>query len=208
MVARALTAQISESFLRVEDSQRILSRLYKVALSHTGSELGFLRQTLTFFNLPELLIRLIMRCVTCSKPRILWKGKPLLTVSPSCGLRQGDPFSPYLFVLCMERLAHTIDEVVTNGAWEPVDICRGGPAFSHLFFADDLILMARATPQSVESVRSVFDAVCSSSVFCVNAGKSKAFFSRNLEIRTQRRLARTLGIEKAQNLGRYLGVLI
>ncbi|CAA0816650.1 Unknown protein [Striga hermonthica] len=40
--------------------------------------------------------------------QILWNGAPSESFHPSRGVRQGDPISLYLFVLCIERLAHSI----------------------------------------------------------------------------------------------------
>ncbi|KAG8370662.1 hypothetical protein BUALT_Bualt13G0006600 [Buddleja alternifolia] len=74
----------------------------------------FLAQTLRFFLIPESLIRLIMNCVESANLHFLWNGEPLDPIAPSCGLRQGDPLSPYLFVLCMERLAYLIEEEVNT----------------------------------------------------------------------------------------------
>ncbi|XP_061362742.1 uncharacterized protein LOC133306440 [Gastrolobium bilobum] len=55
--------------------------------------------------------------------------------SPNQGLHQEDPLSPYLFILCMERLAHLINVAVQEDVWKPIRLNRRGPLLSHLFFA-------------------------------------------------------------------------
>ena len=50
-----------------------------------------------------------MSCVETVKLSLHWNGKKLEWFHPSRGTRQGDPISPYLFVLCMERLGHIIN---------------------------------------------------------------------------------------------------
>lgn len=53
---------------------------------------------------------------------------------PTRGIRQGDPLSPYLFVLCVEKLDHCINDAISVGRWKPIVISRGGPPISHFFF--------------------------------------------------------------------------
>lgn len=76
----------------------------------------FLQETLELTGLQEDLIRLIMQCVSTTRMSILWGGEISESFTPTRGLRQGDPLSPYLFMLYMERLAHIINDVVKDGS--------------------------------------------------------------------------------------------
>ncbi|QHN83565.1 uncharacterized protein DS421_20g705850 [Arachis hypogaea] len=105
----------------------------------------FLESTLIAFGFPIITVNLIMTCVRASSLSIMWNGNRLDSFAPRRGLRQGDPMSPYLFVLCMERLTCYISHKVVEGVWKPVSVTRGGPKFSHLMFADDLLLFCQAT---------------------------------------------------------------
>lgn len=53
------------------------------------------------------------------------------------GIRQGDPLSPYLFIICAEGLTSHIHQAIGRRDIHGVNICRGAPTVSHLLFADD-----------------------------------------------------------------------
>lgn len=107
---------------------------------------SFIRDTLCEMNLPIRLIEIIMECITASSLQILWNGEKTEPFKPSRGIRQGDPLSPYIFVLCMERLNQVIEAAIIEDKWKPIHASRGGPKLSNLFFADDIILFAE-TPR-------------------------------------------------------------
>lgn len=58
----------------------------------------FLEDTLKKVGIPGNIINLIMQCVSTCSMKILWNGQKLDEFTPSRGLRQGDPLSPYLFL--------------------------------------------------------------------------------------------------------------
>lgn len=79
------------------------------------------------------IISLIMHGISSTSISLLWNGSKTPNFSPVCGLRQGDPLSPYLFVLWMERLGGMIDAAVRDRNWLPLHQTKDGPRLSPLF---------------------------------------------------------------------------
>ncbi|KAL8143636.1 hypothetical protein V2J09_016668 [Rumex salicifolius] len=102
----------------------------------------FLRSVLHQAGLPTHLVEVIMLFQTRGAMNILWNGAQAHSLMPLRGIRQGDPLSPYLFVLCMVRLFLIIQGAVECGHWNPVTI--GNVQLLHLFFVDDLVLFPQA----------------------------------------------------------------
>lgn len=90
-----------------------------------------------------------MNCICSSSFKVLWNGKKYDTFRPSRGIRQGDPLSPYTFVICMDNLSHIIADSVREGNWKPMKVGRQGLNISHLNFTDDLLLFAEASVEQM-----------------------------------------------------------
>lgn len=67
-----------------------------------------------------------MSCVSTASMQLLWNDAVSTSFLPTRAVRQGDPFSPYLFVLGMERLGHLINAAVKENQWDPIRLVRGG----------------------------------------------------------------------------------
>lgn len=89
------------------------------------------------------------------------------------GVRQGGPLSPYIFVLCIEKLSHLIQTSAEIGQWKPIKSSQHGPLVSHLFFANDLILFAEASTSQARVLKKVVDSFCKLPGQSVNFDKSK-----------------------------------
>lgn len=168
----------------------------------------FLEETLAAFQFPQCLIHLIMFCVRHTSSEILWNGTPLEAITHACGLRQGDPLSPYLFVLCIERLSYMVNEAVLKKKWAPIKPCRGGPAFLHILFADDLILMGKATTTNARVIKRIIDRFCACSGLNLNPAISKVFFSKTSGASLKRTISDILGFGQTPNLRKYLGIYL
>ena len=65
-------------------------------------------------------------------------------IKPSRGIRQGDPLSPYLFLLCVEWLSSLLNKAKEEKRINGVLAVRNGPQVTHLFFVDDSLLFCHA----------------------------------------------------------------
>ena len=103
-------------------------------------EWGFIKKVMEQLGFNERWISLIMQCITTVTYSVLINGEAHGCIVPSWGLRQGDPLSPYLFLICADGFSSLINDAVRNNLLSGVSICRGSPMITHLFFADDSLL--------------------------------------------------------------------
>ena len=156
-------------------------------------------------NLSADLIDLIMSCVLIVSTSILVNGEALDPIYPSRGIKQGDPLSPYLFIMCMDFLGQLIQEKCEVKRWQLVKASQSGPSFSHLFFMDDLVLFGKADGRECAVIRDVLDEFCSMSGQSVSITKSRVYFSPNVDRDTRESLCDILGFASTASLRKYLG---
>lgn len=118
---------------------------------------SFIENTLKEARIPWNIIQLIMTCVSSTTMQILQNGSFTEEFTSTRGVWQGDPISPYLFVLKMEILGHAIKKSVLGGNWKPIVLSKGGPPLSHLFFVDDLFLFREASLEIALAMRTILD---------------------------------------------------
>ena len=165
----------------------------------------FIHKVLQAYHFPQSLIRVIMSCVISTRVCILFSGGKLEAFNPLRGLRQGDPLSPYIFILCMEYLGHLIEKKCMEGVWKPLQASRSNIGISHLFFADDLILFAKVDMDSCETISEVLDEFCVESGQKVSMEKSRIYFSPSVQPKIKSGIYSRLRIQAMTNIGNYLG---
>lgn len=72
----------------------------------------FVVDTLKDIGMPLQWIDLVYKCISTPSMRVLFNGNMTNNFQPTRGILQGDPLSPYLYVLCIERLGHIIQAKV------------------------------------------------------------------------------------------------
>jgi hypothetical protein len=141
---------------------------------------SFISTVLEEVNIPQGLRNIIMNCITSVKTNVMWHGSRSDFFTTGRGIRQGDLMSPYIFVLCMDKLTHLIAESVDSGNWHPLKAGRSGPPISHLMFADDLLLFVKATDMNMKAITDTLDRFCDLSGQLVSVEKTSVLFSRNV----------------------------
>ncbi|KAL1326310.1 hypothetical protein AAHE18_13G219100 [Arachis hypogaea] len=121
------------------------------------------------------------------------------------GLRQGDPLSPFLFVLVVDVLHRMIGEAVRNGRIAPLFVGRDNIELSYLQFADDTVLFCPLEEETIKNYKRLLRCFELMSGLSINFDKSN-LIPINCEQQWSRRMCSLLGCKEATLPVRYLGV--
>ncbi|GLT97295.1 hypothetical protein SLE2022_148680 [Rubroshorea leprosula] len=94
-------------------------------------------------------------CLETSLVSVLVNGSPTRQFTVSRGLRQGDPLSPFLFLIVVEGLNGLISTASQKGLLEGVQVGSRGFKVTHLQYADDTILFGTASEENVWAMKGI-----------------------------------------------------
>jgi hypothetical protein len=126
-------------------------------------EWAYLHGCLSKLGFDSTWLSLVMCCVTTARYAIKVNGDRTSPVVPSRGIRQGDPISPYLFLMCTEGLSCLLQKRESRGKLQGLHNGKNGPPITHLLFEDDNIFFACSDQRSVESLKEVLKMYCEAS---------------------------------------------
>ncbi|KAL0293555.1 UNVERIFIED_CONTAM: Retrovirus-related Pol polyprotein from type-2 retrotransposable element R2DM, partial [Sesamum calycinum] len=134
----------------------------------------FLSQVLNGYGFPPIFIAWIMECVSTSSFSVALNGSLHGFFAGKKGLRQGDPMSPGLFLLCMEYFSRLIKRKTTDSDFNFHPKCEK-LKITHLLFADDLMMFSRGDLPSVHILMECLQEFRDVSGLAVNTSKSSIF---------------------------------
>eukprot|EP00253_Pinus_taeda_P036043 PITA_36043 len=165
---------------------------------------NYLEAILTAFGFDQQWINWILALIKSSSFSILVNGSPSETFIPSRGIRQGDPLSPFLFVILMEGVSRLIHKAKEEGNLRGLHPLQSIPATTHQQFMDDTLLHGTPTVKEALAFKSILILFNKASGMEINHAKSKIFFF-NTHLAIQKHLSSILGFKRGNLPSKYLG---
>ncbi|KAM6590233.1 hypothetical protein CsatA_012838 [Cannabis sativa] len=169
-------------------------------------EWSFISHFLHHIGAPPTFTSLIHKCLSTVTYQLSLNGQLSKVFSSSRGIRQGDPLSPYLFLIVAEGLSAAICLHEEASLLSGIKICRGAPVFSHLLFADDSMVFVPVSTQSSEAINHILHLYFEASGQSVNRDKSSILFSPNTSPDSQSNFRSSLLLNGEGFISKYLGV--
>ncbi|KAL0008819.1 hypothetical protein SO802_010321 [Lithocarpus litseifolius] len=142
-------------------------------------EWPFLKGIMSRLGLPEAWIDRVMTCVTSPTFSVCINGKAYGNIKPSRGIRQGNPLSPYLFLMCAEGFSSLLAKAEED-RW-----IHG---------------------EEVQAITEVLQTYATASGHCINFEKSSVYFSTNTDGGQRARIRTALGVREVDKFETYLGL--
>jgi len=162
--------------------------ILKLDLSKAFDKLSweYIHQMLLAFGFNATWTRWIMNLITSPCFSVLLNGSPSLPFRPSRGIRQGDPLSPFIFVLMAEGLSRLLHHVVSSQAIKGIAL-HGLHPLSHQQFVDDTMLFGHPSSLEAKAFKALLSLFSEASGTSINATKSQLFFF-NIPVSTQKNI--------------------
>ncbi|XP_010506884.1 PREDICTED: uncharacterized protein LOC104783422 [Camelina sativa] len=169
-------------------------------------EWEFIDKLLHKMGFDEKWIRWIMFCVSSVEYKVLLNGQPNGLIIPERGLRQGDPLSPYLFILCTEVLIANIRKAEAEKLITGIKVANKCPPITHLLFADDSLFFCKVAKDQCEAILRILRNYEAASGQQINFAKSSIQFGHTVAEQTKLEIQGVLGITAQGGMGSYLGL--
>ncbi|CAN6698982.1 unnamed protein product [Malus baccata var. baccata] len=153
-----------------------------MAKAYDRVEWEFLLGMMASLGFPPLFCSWIKECISTVSFSVLINGSPTGFFRPNRGLRQGDPLSPFLFLLCTEGLSMLIRRSLER------------------------VVFGNASVEEADSIVEIFQTYARGSGQVINKAKSSVFFGAKTPKCLKAKIVNSLGIQSNLGFGKYLGL--
>jgi hypothetical protein len=175
--------------------------------SYDRIEWDFLEAAMLRLGFDARWVYLIMACVRSISYSVVVNGNPVGPFSSSRGIRQGDPISPYLFLICAEVFSSLLLKAKKRGVIIRVPTSPRGPSLNHLFFAEDSLLFCKANSVEWRRLLKILGIYETGSGQKLNLSKTSIFFfSRNTPLERKQEILQQFGLVESTRIESYLSI--
>lgn len=126
-----------------------------IAKAFDKVEWNFIEAMMRKLGFADKWCKWVMACVKSVTYSVLIYGSPVGKIAPTRGIRQGDPISPYLYLICTEGLSALIKRFMQQKKIHGFKASRNGPSISHMFFADDSLIFCKTNDQECRNLLEI-----------------------------------------------------
>lgn len=152
-----LTQELLHGFKSKRGRSANMALKFDMSKAYDKMEWSFIEKVLISYGFDNHFVNLISQCISTTSLSVLINGSPHGRIFPQRGLRQGDPLSPYLFIICSEILSRLFARKEEEGSFRGIKIAVEYPPVTHLLFADDLIVFTKAEHKDANAVMDVLE---------------------------------------------------
>lgn len=195
-------------YLKISGATKHCTMAVKTDISKAYDRLewSFIREVLERLGFHPTWINWMLQCISTVTYSFLLNNEVAGNIHPQRGIRQGDPLSPYIFILCGEMLSELCKKAQETGRLPGVGVARNSPKLNHLLFADDTMFFTKTDKQSCTNLMVILKGYEVASGQKINVLKSSISFSAKIPPEVRARVKIQLGIEKEGGVGKYLGL--
>eukprot|EP00253_Pinus_taeda_P017716 PITA_17716 len=168
---------------------------------------NYLGKVLESFGFSRRWIDWIHSLISSPNFSILVNGTPSKTFTASRGIRQGDPLSPFLFILAAEGLGRFIKKEREANRIKGLKLWGNNLPLTHQQFVDDIMLFGEPTVKEVRHLRRILDLFAEDSGLEINRDKSCVFIFNTVD-QVKAHLIRLLGFRRGELPTKYLGNIL
>ncbi|KAJ4788737.1 RNA-directed DNA polymerase (reverse transcriptase)-related family protein [Rhynchospora pubera] len=200
--------EVLQSFRQKNFKQAAFLLKADVSKAFDKIEWDFLSKAMLYLNVPVKLVNLMVSCYNRAQISLSINGRADGFISPTRGLRQGCPMSPYGFIIAMEMLSRLFTKSQREGNLQGVKLAYSCPFITHIMYADDLVILGDAQQRELDTLNNVLHKFGKASGLRINPDKSTIWTSRACDQEAVQRITNSLKADLAEGEQKYLGAVI
>lgn len=176
-----------------------------ISKAYDRVEWSFVKGTMQKLGFSVRLVDLVMNCISTASFSVLINGVAKGLIHHQRGLRQGCPFSPYLFIMCAKVFSCLLVRAEGQNLFHGLKFSRE-ISVTHRLFTDDSLVFTRASNAECRELKKVFDYYTAASGQIFNYEKSSMFFSSSTSQQLGEEISNIFYLAVVSKHEKYLGL--